>query len=381
MGAENLEVWNKALRLPNSKEHLALLIDNEVAWMNPRLAAHLPVKMGERDPSISFLVSHEGLEPDTSIEIRPGHARAGINPAGRQFELKDYPYTHHKGIGNSLIDHPRHPMWNPDRHLFGFFRKVWGLCDLQYAIHDAEITEKLLKAGVQMGCVTSSISRLKQVPVSGKNGAIELLSETAEETLSEILAKRLGPDVFSSRFVPAIQKYHYSWPIRVRDLTTVPRAEVIRLIDETIAHVSKKLQRPLTYSDYLFWFAENLGTNIGRMHRAGYFHNYIQDHNVQTDGGIVDTDWSKKLSKLPILRQLQKRRDRKTTLKDTLDFTGLTDASTSTIVGAPQVLDVLLGAFMNSPDDMYMKVHKVRSEDLEHAFRRAYKSAMRGKEK
>lgn len=46
----------------------------------------------------------------------------------------------------------------------------------------------------------------------------------------------------------------------------------------------------MTKESYCYWLARNLGEQIGKMHFAGFRHNYLSLHNITADGRIVDYD-------------------------------------------------------------------------------------------
>lgn len=64
--------------------------------------------------------------------------------------------------------------------------------------------------------------------------------------------------------------------------------------------VSQELGRennPFSDQEYLDWFAETLGKNVGLMHKNGWFHSNLSHHNITLDCRICDLDMVKDIKK------------------------------------------------------------------------------------
>jgi len=70
------------------------------------------------------------------------------------------------------------------------------------------------------------------------------------------------------------------------------------MFEDAKSLVSQELGRgnnPLTDQEYLEWFAETLGKNVGLMHKNGWFHAGLSPHNITLDCSVCDFDTVKEL--------------------------------------------------------------------------------------
>ena len=289
-------------------------LDNKIIYLNPRFAGALPFTIGDRDPSVSMVVSADEKTPDGYTDARVGHYRSTMNPSNRTFELKDFPYSDSKGGGNYSRAMWKRLPWDPSdgSGIKGFFTtNVMGLLNMNDALYDAEMTEKLIESGVRPGCVISSIARLKEILIPKKNETPVIVPVTSTKIPTWVSNKMFG-GVFDKKRMPSVMRRHYSWPIRVIDLanpqlSTPQRKE---MIDATIEHVSAKHRIPATYDAYLRWFAQDLAESVALMHVAGLHHWYLHTQNVLVDGGIMDNDSAGRISILPWRKHIHLKRDK-----------------------------------------------------------------------
>lgn len=80
------------------------------------------------------------------------------------------------------------------------------------------------------------------------------------------------------------------------------------LLEDAKKLVSQELGRennPLTDQEYLEWFAETLGENVGLMHKNGWVHGFLHDHNITLDCRIADLGSVKQID-----REIERRDDK-----------------------------------------------------------------------
>lgn len=83
--------------------------------------------------------------------------------------------------------------------------------------------------------------------------------------------------------------------------------------------VEEELGQSLAWEDYLSWFGETLGTNLGLIHRAGYWHGWVSVHNVTLASEIVDFGFGKGSKRLKDLTRTEKKQHRQRDFRDGLD--------------------------------------------------------------
>jgi hypothetical protein len=198
-----------------------------------------------------------------TLETLPAHRRSAselvIFRDSRGVVYRDLDF---KGIGATLH--------------FPSFIENFGFLDKNEAERDFELSEKFIQAGIRTYRV-AAIIELKEVIHKGK-----------KITVDE--AKELG--IIDQNFQPVIEIRCFGTKARILDiLPQVGLTEENRkiLINDAIHLVSKELGRPISLEEYLSWFAETLGRNIGLMHKNGWVHKNLRIlHNITLDCRIVD---------------------------------------------------------------------------------------------
>ena len=367
-------------RFPNSQEVPARSVDNEVIWVNPRLASSIDLKVGDRDPAIAIIVP-EGPDADTTLVVRFGNYRSALK-TGQGAVMQRFPYDDQKGVGYS------EPGWDKEyrfdasrikgsrweekgkrerRKNYGGDAVPLGLFDITSAFHDIENTEKLIAAGVRVGCVLSSVTRLKELPV--KKRLSRRQRTVAVRTGYPFQKSKASGGTFSKDLLPVVMTRHYSWPVRVSDLrggackpsqsenSKEALAERVFMIDATIRKVSEEFGRHFSYAEYLLWFAETLGTNIGRMHTAGYFHKYLHPQNVTADCGIMDNDSVREIPKQAFLAALAKAQDHQK-IKDTTGGMAVIRRLHITLLSVPAIAAEIRSASSKKLENAYVRAYE-----------------------
>lgn len=198
-----------------------------------------------------------------TLETLPAHRRSAselvIFRDSRGVVYRDLDF---KGVG-------------PTSH-FPSFIENFGFLDKNEAERDFELSEKFIQAGIRTYRV-AAIIELKEVIHKGK-----------KITVDE--AKELG--IIDQNFQPVIEIRCFVTKARILDILPqgrLPKKDREILINDAIHLVSKELGRPISLEEYLSWFAETLGRNIGLMHKNGWVHNNLRIlHNITLDCRIVD---------------------------------------------------------------------------------------------
>lgn len=228
-----------------------------------------------REPSaILKIFRREPREKTQRLEVWPTEFGDGTRSAllGR-FILKDkqgnfYRDMDVKGVGyieRKTIEIPGERRRNGT--FSGFLEKEW-------AEYDRDMSEKFISAGIRT-VRTLAIIDLKEIIAGGKKISLDK-------------AREMG--IIERDFQPAIQVRAFGTRARIQDLFFNPRQ---LLLKDAIKFVSQELGRgddPLSPEEYLKWFAETHGINVGLIHKNGLVHKGFHSHNVTLDCRTVDLD-------------------------------------------------------------------------------------------
>lgn len=303
--------WRDSRILPNMSERLpfgdagkldseeskvfAAEVKNETLWVNPEM--ELPFKLDVGKPSPLGLFFSQDEIPDISrlVRVHPGHYRSALlgraifqDKQGRSYRDIDV-----KGIGvlaskvsGLAVDTP-----------LGARREsgIEGLALLDYAEHDRDMTEEFLRQGIRTYRVVAIIELNEIVEGNKVTSVAELRRRGANYSLAH--GERVYPEEHE---IPVIEVRAYPTKMRVADV------RLKGALEDALALISEEmnLKTPMNQSEYLSWFAETIGTQVGRMHKLGYTHNYLTGHNLTLDGRIIDLDSVEHNSKLDPMEHL-----------------------------------------------------------------------------
>lgn len=314
----------------------AIEVDNQVDWVNENLKTPFRLRLGEKSKLGVFLVPEETksykklLEKfrtytssiftsskkkpfRTKVEIKFGHNRSGLltrvvfeDTDGHQYRDIDV-----KGLGLSAVVEwmdgmKTYAIVNP-LEIFGKDREegagfeVYGLLNYFAARHDAEMGEAFHRAGIRTER-TIAIIKLREI-IDEKGKAIKLKEARKRKLISE-------------KLIPALALRAYGTKARVLK-EGVPADERSADLDDAKTMVAQEFginPNDFTIIDYLKWFARTLGTNIGLMHKNGWFHRFIYNgsrnpKNVTLDCRITDRDSVGFLKDLPVNKKTEFLRD------------------------------------------------------------------------
>ena len=266
------------------QEHLLLFsrVKNEVLEVNPAFQRTLPLALEEGRPSPLGLFIEAAFErkleqlpkEKQALEFWPQHHRSII--LGRViFKDNDghiYRDIDLKGIG-------RHPL---SRFGSGLGEKMAGsgrigLLEEDMAEFDYQMTEEFLMAGIRT-CRIIGIIKLKEIISMGR----KLSLREAEET-----------GIIDKDFHPVVEVRAYATKFRIDDiLAEVSIKNQNAMIEDAQKIISREfgIKEFESNYDYLKWFAETLGRNVGLIHKNGWLHDYLTGHNITLDCRIIDLD-------------------------------------------------------------------------------------------
>jgi hypothetical protein len=339
-----IEKREPAIGKPRETQRYELLeaieVENQVDWVNENLRTPLKFKVGEKAKVGVFLVPEVPKDKTirdnirefyeriikarsgsksfkTKVEIKKGHRRSGLltravfeDNDGHQYrdiDIKGLGYSEvvyaYSSLEGEIIRVATLPLkiFGPEWAGQGF--EVHGLLNYLAARHDMEMGEAFHKAGIR---TERTIAILKLREVIDEDGKAVKLEE----------ARKRG--LISGRLMPALAVRAYGTKARVfKEAGPKEREDEIEdaktLVAQEIGLDPKSFPTP----DYLKWFAETLGGNIGLMHKNGWFHSYLENGNVPKnitlDCRITDRD------SVGFLRNLSEKQKREYLSKDKND--------------------------------------------------------------
>lgn len=328
------------------KDHLLLFsrVKNKVIKVNPNFT--LPFNLEEGKPSplgvfsqTAFTQKPENLpEGKYAVEFLPGHKRSAL--LGRALfadkEGRIYRDIEVKGIGFlSTSPYPgetKAVILEP-----GKLRHVGrdGLLDMTTAMYDYEFSEIFSRKGVRTSR-TLAIIELEELIFEGKKYSLDQL--------------RKSSIIIDKDFNPVIEVRGFGTRARISDIEQLEAQHMLKETSDLLLEDAKKIvaqelgKETLSNEEYLQWFAKALGQNVGLIHRMGFLHNFLHEHNITLDCRIVDFDGVTNLSKDNATEDYNQELN---TLKKSLKilFQEVTLIDTDT---APSFFDFLLKIFQES---------------------------------
>lgn len=168
-----------------------------------------------------------------------------------------------------------------------------GLMSLEDAETDFQNGERLADMGIRTSRGVA-ILRLKNIPVPGKGMVpVEEIVKNDPSFVPVIYVRAMGTDTRVGDFMdPNLIK---------RSSADLLRKQKAAALEEAIQVIEEETGREnISLREYVIWFAETLGTNIGRLHKNGYTHDSLTSSraatfdvlpgNVSLDCRIVDLD-------------------------------------------------------------------------------------------
>lgn len=286
----------------------AVEVRNTVIFVNPEIEAPFKLEEGESAKLGLFLTPQVGTEDKKiGLEIAEGHGRSAI--LGRAvFKDKQGRIYRDIDLKGSGFSQKNRVMSVAKRHEQ---QEASGLLRLSSAYHDKDMAEAFLQAGIRTHRVIAIIS-LK-----------EIIDENGEKIS---LGDARGRGIISESIQPVISVRAYGTKYRLHEfiggfffLNREERGQLIRsnqpILNDAIAMVAQELGKDpskFTVDKYLRWLAKTVGQQVGKMHKNGWYHNYLTEHNITLDGRITDLDsvgWLASLANLKGEPEFFKKRD------------------------------------------------------------------------
>lgn len=152
----------------------------------------------------------------------------------------------------------------------------WGLLNEDEAVKDYLCSEDVYKLGIRT-VRTLAIIQLKELIIDGKKISVQKL-KSKELVLND--------------FTPVIEIRAFGSKYRVSDIEQDAQDEnpnYLSWIEDAKHLISKETGKEIiTDKDYIDWFAEALGRNVGLLHKANLIHHNLQSHNVTLDCRLLD---------------------------------------------------------------------------------------------
>jgi hypothetical protein len=261
-------------------------VKNKVAFVNKEVYTPLKLEKGKENPLGLFPKSaipelFQRKPGEQRLETWPRHERSAI--LGRAI-FKDKQGRFYRDIDLKGIGHIERKKigitgWDPRE------KEFLGLLESKDAFKEYKFGEKFLSAGIRAPR-TLAIINLEEIIEGGKKFSLKE-------------ARKKG--VIKEDFQPVVEVRGFGTKARISDIFFGDEwlEETKKLLFEDAKKlVSQELERgdnPLTDQEYLEWFAETLGKNVGLMHKNGWLHSNLTSHNITLDCRICDLDTVKKL--------------------------------------------------------------------------------------
>lgn len=284
------ELNEAAVRLP------AIKVANEVLWVDPEMQIPFNLVVGQ-PCELSFFLFSDFRPSSTatfgktfSLEIPPcpalfesrGALLGRVICQDNQGNL--YRKIDLKGVGRILWD-----VENKQPLISGIIDAniscPRGLAEESWIDHDQDIEGKFRRLGIR---TSRTIAIIKLKEIVDKKGKIISVEEAKKEG---ILAVKREPAIQVRAFRTKFRLENFFIHKIVPGLSS--EQDIAIYYKDALQLVSQELgiaAQEFGYLAYLAWFAENLGTQVGTMHKAGYLHNYLSPHNITVDCSLVDFD-------------------------------------------------------------------------------------------
>lgn len=282
----------------------AIEVDNRVLWVNPNIYLPFNIKSEFRTDLGVFVVNCSEIKPRLHLGFDNIHHRAGylgeIAIADRNgtvyhdLDLKGVGYVTNPKGRDYLSVYQIRPRGDND---------TWGTWRREKLEREIKITEDLICEGVRTYRIAIAIE-LKEIALpEGK-------------TITVGQAKDLG--MMNKDETPVIGLRVY----RDRDRIRHKENDLVSSFTRAKKIIEKELGSELTWEQYCLWFAQTLGQNLAKIHKSGYWHGWVSDHNVTRVCEIIDfgySEGSKKLADLPNSEAQQNKARDYSEARDTLN--------------------------------------------------------------
>jgi len=298
-GAERSSRGFGALRkgITDQQTLSAIHLENRVRWVNPKILVPpllLPFGLQE-EKSSQLALFLDRQKSKVNLGVRLHHGRSA--DIGRSFFMdidrkNVYRDIDIKGAGYADLAPETAMMHNEDCLAVQQWqlRKdnkdniYWGLLGRKEAETDSKISEEFAEKGIRTQR-TIAIIDLLELPLY-ENDATRLVP------IEELRRQHLLKDDFN----PVVQIRAFGTKTRVADILNYTNStqSLEKLGDARLMYQYETSDRSEGFLNYANWFADQLGTLVGKMHQSGYTHGYLTPHNLTLDCRLSDLAWVRK---------------------------------------------------------------------------------------
>jgi tRNA A-37 threonylcarbamoyl transferase component Bud32 len=158
---------------------------------------------------------------------------------------------------------------------------IYGILNKNEADIEIKNATAFIKAGIRTALPVAEIELHQLVDEKGQHISIEEAQKRG----------MLNPE--NQR--PVILLRAFGTKLRIENIHGAETKEEAKaMIDDAKNILSRELGRQIAEKTYVWWFAVNLGKQMARMHKKGWVHGYLHDHNITLDCRIIDLDEAKK---------------------------------------------------------------------------------------
>ena len=264
-------------------------VDNVVVWRNPHFPKELPPdvhgpiigEVGARSKLGLFLTPKEtGYQLFAVKEY--AQTRSRVTEA-RKHHFEDDEGNHYEAIDLKGMGHVVTGQWR--KGLFvAPISYDHGWTDLRHLREDRDWAEKLHEKGLRVVRHIAHI-KLNEIIHNGERITVE------EAGKKGIPIKDREPAIAVRAFGVRTRTYQLNQDgPALNTFNPIPKNEMQQMLEDARSHVAKELRKKpehFTMEDYLNWFAQTLGKNVGKLHALGYVHDNL-GHNVTLDARLVD---------------------------------------------------------------------------------------------
>ena len=269
----------------------AIHLKNRVRWVNPKiLVPPLLLPFGLQEGKSSKLALFlDRQKSKVNLGVRLHHGRSA--DIGRSFFMDLDRKNIYRDIdikGAGYIDLNPEAAASRSENLLAV--RQWqpreedmysGLMDRNRAETESRIADELAEKGIRTQR-TIAIIDLLELPIY-ENDTTRLVP------IQELKERH----VLNEDFNPVIQMRAFGIKTRVADILSYTNStqSLKELADARLMDQYETSDRSDGFSSYASWFAEQLGINIGKLHRAEYVHRRLTPHNLTLDCRFADLAW------------------------------------------------------------------------------------------
>lgn len=301
-------------------EHTAIPVKNKVLWANKDFSHVFPMKEGKRSEFGMMLTTNRGAQDGREVYSMQTHNRSALLMRGAFKDAQGRIYRDVDLKGTGYIDATDAYAVVRRTNAYSGSQSSYGICDWGYAERDRRKTEYFLEKGMRTHR-TVAIIALKEIVDIGERVPLK---------------KAFEKQLIRSDEEPVIQVRAYGTKARIVNAGNMNGL----FLEDAIELVGQELRKKMTTKEYMQWFAETLGTQVGILHSAGNSHRYLTDHNITLDCRITDLD---SVGKFP--------KERMSRRQEALDDTRKAASSLKTLSRyAGRYDSAIYGGFENSAD-------------------------------